>query len=154
MNSAGLPDHGWLPALRRYLAVLAVGNLAWELLHMPLYTLWSTGTRGEILFAALHCTGGDLLIGLSALTAALLLTARSAWPRQRFWHVAVLTVAGGLLYTGFSEWLNVEVRKAWSYSGLMPTLRIAEFELGLSPVLQWLVVPALSFMVVATRNRS
>jgi hypothetical protein len=144
---------GWLPALRRYLGVLAIGNLVWEFLHIPLYTLWSTGTWGEILFATLHCTAGDLLIGLSALTVALLVAARPAWPRERFWRVGVLTIAGGLLYTGLSEWLNVEVRKAWSYSQFMPTVRIAGFELGLSPVLQWLVVPTLSFMIVATSNR-
>jgi hypothetical protein len=146
------PALGWLPALRRYLAVLAIGNLVWELLHMPLYTLWSTGTWGEILFAALHCTGGDLLIGLSALTVALLVAARPAWPRERFRQVGVLTIAGGLVYTGLSEWLNVEVRMAWSYSELMPTARIAGFELGLSPVLQWLVVPTLAFVAVATGN--
>ena len=29
---------------------------------MPLYTLWSTDTVGEIVFAAVHCTGGDILI--------------------------------------------------------------------------------------------
>ena len=53
----------WLPALRRYLAVMVLGNLAWEIAQLPLYTIWRTGTFGEKAFAVLHCTGGDLLIG-------------------------------------------------------------------------------------------
>jgi hypothetical protein len=64
----------------------------------------------------------------------------------------VITIVGGLLYTGFSEWLNVEVRKAWSYADLMPIVRIAGFELGVSPILQWLVVPTLAFGAVAIGN--
>ena len=154
MNSAGAPDLGWLRALRRHQVVLAICNLAWELLHMPLYTIWYKATWGEILFAALHCTGGDLLIGLSALTVALLVAAKPAWPGRKFWQVAVLPVTGGLLYTGLSEWLNVMVREAWSYSELMPTVPIAGFELGLSPVFQWTVVPTLAFAAVAAGDRS
>jgi len=65
------PDR-WLTVLRRYLVAMALGNLAWEFAHMPLYTLWETGTAGEIVFAAIHCTGGDVLIALSAVVAALL----------------------------------------------------------------------------------
>src|SRR5215204_4217276 len=74
----------WLPALRRYLTGIAVGNLVWEFAHMPLYTIWSAGTRPQIVFAAVHCTGGDVLIGLSALTVALMLVGTPAWPRERF----------------------------------------------------------------------
>ena len=58
---------GWLNALRRYLIAMAIGNLIWEFAHMPLYTLWETGTPREIAFSALHCTGGDVLIATSAL---------------------------------------------------------------------------------------
>ena len=38
---------GWLNVLRRYLVAIAVGNLIWEFAHMPLYTLWETGSRGD-----------------------------------------------------------------------------------------------------------
>ena len=44
----------WLGVFRRYLVVMALGNLAWEFTHMPLYTLWDTGSTDEIVFAALH----------------------------------------------------------------------------------------------------
>ena len=85
----------WLPFLRRYIALMALGNLAWEFAHMPLYTLWETGTRGEIVFAALHCTGGDILIALAALMAALLLFGNGHWPAQAYGRVAAATIAIG-----------------------------------------------------------
>ena len=31
---------------------VAVANLAWEFAHMPLYTLWQTGTASEIVLTA------------------------------------------------------------------------------------------------------
>ena len=34
-------------ALRRYLGVSIVANLVWEMLQLPLYTVWTTGTRKQ-----------------------------------------------------------------------------------------------------------
>ena len=52
-----------LGALRRYFSIIIPANFIWEFAHTPLYTLWNTGTANEIIFAAAHCTGGDVLIG-------------------------------------------------------------------------------------------
>jgi hypothetical protein len=145
------PDiHTWLSAIRWYLAVIAVGNLLWEFAHMPLYTLWRTGTVGEIVFAAAHCTGGDVLIATASLVLALIAVGSPAWPSERFLPVAVAAMALGLGYTAFSEWLNIGVRRAWAYSDLMPVL--PWFGTGLSPLAQWLVVPALAFRSVWPRS--
>lgn len=133
----------WLRAARRYLAVLLIGNLIWEIVQLPLYTIWRDGTPGEIAFAVAHCTAGDLLIGSSALFAALLLVGDAQWPRRSFARVAVLAVAIGVAYTIYSEWLNVEVRRAWTYADSMP--RLPWLGTGLAPLAQWLVVPALAF---------
>jgi hypothetical protein len=97
----------------RYLSVFALASLVWEFAHMPLYTLWTTGTVGEIAFAALHCAAGDVLIGTSALLLAIVLFGGSGWPGQRAVIVAVAAVTFGLAYTVFSEWLNVELRQSW-----------------------------------------
>lgn len=133
----------WLPTLRRYMAFVAGANLVWEFAHMPLYTLWETGTRGEIIFAALHCTGGDVLIALSAVMLALFLAGTPAWPMMSGRRVVALTLAFGLAYTLFSEWLNIEVRGAWAYRDLMPVIPL--IDAGLSPVLQWIAVPLAAF---------
>ena len=131
---------GWLAALRAYLLTIGALNLIWETVQLPLYTLWSEGTAGSIAFAVVHCTAGDLLIALSVLTGALIVAGVPTWPGQRFRQVAALTMLGGLAYTVFSEWLNVEVRRSWAYSDLMPVL--PPLGTGLSPVLQWVVIPS------------
>jgi hypothetical protein len=133
---------GWLRALRRYLLATAALDLVWEAVQLPLYTIWHEGTAREKAFAVLHCTAGDLIIALLALVGALVVAGDAAWPAWRRGRVAALTLAGGLAYTVFSEWLNVESRRSWAYSGLMPIL--PPFGTGLSPVLQWLIVPALA----------
>ena len=137
----------WLRGLRSYLATVAVGNLLWESLQLPLYTIWSTGTVREQAFAVVHCTGGDILIALSALTLALVIVGDEAWPGGRFRQVAVLTVIFGLAYAVFSEWLNVVVRASWAYSDWMPIVPLAGLRVGLSPLLQWLVVPGAAFAI-------
>ena len=142
MQSA--PDRISLTALRRYFSVIIPANLIWEFAHMPLYTIWNEGTWGEIVFAAVHCTGGDILIAMSALMLALMLTGRG-WPfvapTRR--SVTVLTILFGLGYTLFSEWLNIVIRAAWAYSDLMPIIPV--IDAGLSHVLQWIVIPLVAF---------
>lgn len=135
----------WLVALRAYLLVLAGGSLLWEAAHLPLYTIWQTGTWRENVFAVVHCTGGDLLIATASLTLALVLVGHAEWPARRFGLVATLAMVFGLAYTTFSEWLNIVVRQSWAYSELMPVLNVAGFDLGLSPLAQWIVVPLLAF---------
>jgi hypothetical protein len=138
-----MPTTSWLTVMRRYFAVMAVGNLVWEFAHMPLYTLWETGTPGEIAFAGLHCTGGDILIALAAFTVALFLFGTQRWPQQGYRRVAAATVTIGVGYTLFSEWLNSVVREAWAYSDLMPVVPV--LDAGLSPLAQWIVIPSLAF---------
>lgn len=141
----------WLSVLRRYLLVTAGANLVWEFAHMPLYTLWREGSVGEIVFAAVHCTGGDILIALAALTAALVLGAERRWPTVGAGRVIALALLFGLAYTLFSEWLNIEVREAWAYSELMPVVPF--LGAGLSPVLQWIVVPLAAFAFALRMRR-
>jgi hypothetical protein len=143
MDSTG--GSAWLGALRSYLAATAGASLIWEAAHLPLYTLWTVGTPGERAFAILHCSAGDILIATSALVLALVLAGTRAWPRVGFRRVTALTVIFGLAYTAFSEWLNTAVRSTWAYSDLMPVVRFAGLEVGMSPLLQWIAVPALAF---------
>ncbi len=136
----------WLAALRTYLVISGMGHLAWEAIQLPLYTIWSTGTIRELAFAVLHCTGGDILIALSALAAALILIGEPAWPSHRFGSVYVLTVGFGIGYAVFSEWLNTGVRGNWAYSDWMPTL--PWIGTGLSPLLQWAAIPMLALLAL------
>jgi hypothetical protein len=126
----------------RYLTVIALGNLVWEMAQMPLYTLWVDGSWAQIGFAVAHCTLGDVLIGAITLSLALVLWRAKTWPRQRFGQVGAATMILALAYTIFSEWWNVDVRQTWAYRDIMPTL--PWLGTGISPLLQWVVVPLLA----------
>ena len=147
-----LRQSDWLGAFRAYFAVIAIGNLAWEGLQLPLYTIWTIGTVGEQAFAVIHCTGSDLLIALASLMAALLLIGTRDWPALGFGRVALVAIVLGVTYTGFSEWLNVSVRRSWAYSDWMPVMPIGTARIGLSPLIQWIIVPATAFWAAARSN--
>ena len=135
----------WPAVLRSYVSTAAIGNLVWEAAHLPLYTIWSKGSIGENAFAVVHCTFGDVLLALGTLAIVMVVAGSRDWPARNFWLVAIFTVLLGVGATVFLEWLNVAVRKSWAYSSLMPVLPpVFGFGVGLSPVLQWVVVPALA----------
>jgi hypothetical protein len=137
--------------VKRYLPLLAALNLVWEIAQLPLYTLWRDGSAGYIAFAVVHCTAGDVLIGAAALALALMATRAGPLASWRWREVGLATAALGVLYTAASEWMNTSLRPAWQYSILMPTLTLGEIRIGLSPLAQWLVLPALSLFVSRRR---
>jgi hypothetical protein len=133
----------WLSTLRRYLVFAVPAHLLWEMAQLPLYTIWQAESFGYVAFAVAHCTGGDILIASVAVFGSLLLFGNGRWPEERYVAVAAVTLAAGLAYTVFSEWLNTEVRGSWTYSDLMP--RLPFVGIGLSPFVQWIVIPLAAF---------
>ena len=134
----------WLTTIRCYLLASAVGHLAWEMAQLPLYTIWQTGTTWEIATAIAHCTLGDLSIALVTLSLALVAIGSPDWPARRFVAVYATVVILSVGYTVYSEYVNTIVRRNWTYSPLMPAL--PWIGTGLSPLLQWLIVPSLAFV--------
>ena len=141
----------WLPWNDRlscagcYLMLATALNLCWELAQLPLYTLWQEAPLSRSLFAAAHCTLGDLIIAAVTLALSVVLVGRN-WPNHNYLKTAVCAVVLGVAYAILSEWLNVEVRRTWAYSSMMP--RLPWLGTGLAPLLQWLVVPASSFLIL------
>ena len=137
----------------RYLLWLAVLNLAWEIVQLPLYTLWSEAAPADIAFAVAHCTLGDVLIGATAILIALLAVRAPALERWNWTAIGVLVILLGVGYTALSEWLNTTIRPSWQYSALMPLIDVGGVALGLSPLAQWLVVPPLALYLAALLRR-
>ncbi|MFY9315904.1 MAG: hypothetical protein WAO95_10135 [Burkholderiales bacterium] len=137
----------------RYLPWLAALNLAWEIAHLPLYTLWSEGEPAFIAFAVAHCTLGDVAIGIGALLLALIATGASAPVHWRWGLIASIAASASIAYTAFSEWMNTVVLQSWSYSDLMPTVGIMGIEIGVSPLLQWLVIAPLALRFARAHGR-
>jgi hypothetical protein len=115
------------------------------------YTIWWTGTGRENFVAVAHCTGGDLLMTTITLLVASLVARLRGWrPFGR--RMIVTAIALGIGSTILSEWVNVDVWRSWSYTSAMPVL--PWLGTGVSPLLQWLVVPTLAFAISGLRNRS
>lgn len=139
--------HAWRLIALRYLPWLAGLNLAWEIAHVRFYTLWTEHDASYIAFSIVHCTLGDALIGgLALLLSLIVLRARGAayW---RWRALAVLVVVLGAGYTVFSEWMNISLLRSWTYAESMPTIELGRFELGLTPLAQWLLLPPIALYI-------
>jgi len=134
--------------ITQYTGVMLALNLIWEIAHLPLYTLWDNPDFASKAFAIIHCTLGDGLIAVITFVIARLAIGGDDWPQGRYWRVAATTLLLGLIYTIFSEWLNVSLRQSWDYQEAMPTL--PPIGTGLSPLLQWIVLPLVSFAILKT----
>jgi hypothetical protein len=132
--------------------LLAAGSLAWEIVQLPLYTLWSEGTPRSRLFAVVHCTIGDVMIGTAALLISVMLFGRRGWPRLNHGRVLGAATIAGVAYTVFSEWLNTQVTMSWHYADSM--LLVPPLGTGIAPLLQWIVVPPLAYWLAHQRAQA
>lgn len=141
----------WQFIFQRYLPRLTIFSLAWEILQLPLYTLASEPRLTWVAYAIAHCTVGDVLIGTAALIAALVICRageRAHWPRNK---IILWTALAAAAYTILSERYNL-AHGSWAYSPLMPI--VPGLEVGLSPLLQWLLVPVAAWWSAKPRNHS
>jgi hypothetical protein len=135
-----------------YLPWLAGLSLLWEIAHLPLYTIWVEASPGYIAFAVAHCTAGDVLIGATCLVLALIVGKESALDAWHWPRVAFVTALLGIAYTAFSEWLNVSILQSWAYSDRMPVIELAGLRLGVSPLLQWAVIPPFALFMARRKT--
>lgn len=121
-------------------------NLAWEIAQARLYALWSEAESSAIAWALFHCTLGDVMIAVAIYALAGVALRRADWPATHPLAGGVIAVIGAVAFTAWSEWYNVYRAGSWSYTASMPLI----FGIGLSPLLQWLILPPL--LVLAYRK--
>lgn len=143
-HTGPVPDHDGDRPLARWqpwtaLASFALlAHFAWEMGQMPLYRM-NAPSRWHMIGLCTQAALGDVIMTL----LAYVLTARLV--RRRLWLVAprrldLATFIGiGVAMTVGLEWWNVSVRHSWSYTADMPSAA----GIGLSPVVQWIVLPPL-----------
>ncbi len=144
-----LRAESWSLILRKYLPRLTLCSLIWEIVQLPLYTISKELRWKQLAFNVAHCTVGDTMIGTIALVLALTLC-RAGKPTN--WHrtkVGIVAIVIAVAYTVLSERINL-ARGSWSYSIWMPIL--PWFEVGLSPIVQWLVVPFVAWRWANRQN--
>ena len=127
-------------------ALAFVLNLAWEIAQVGLYTIWAEADGLSVAWALFHCSLGDVVIALALFVLAGMVLRRADWPASRPWTGGVIVVIGAMAFTAWSEWYNVYRAGNWGYTASMPLI----FGIGLSPLLQWLILPPV--LVVAYRT--
>jgi hypothetical protein len=141
----------WRPAfgavVHYTLATLPLFAL-WEIAQLPLYTIWEEeGVRASLL-AALHCTAGDALLAFSSLLGAMALAALSPTLKKSI-GVMAMTILLGMIATAVIEMVSTQWLQRWAYGPLMPVDPV--FGIGLSPLAQWFVVPAIGLYFLRRR---
>ena len=131
------------------LVVLALSlNFPWEVLQAALFEGMAAAPHSVVIGGRLQATPGDAVIVLLAHACIAALT------RQRLRVLApsrreVLGfVAVGVTITAAIEWLATRGHwsQTWVYSSAMPV--IPGVEIGLSPLLQWVIVPPVALWFV------
>lgn len=121
-------------------------HLPWELFQLPLFLMDSALTVYE---TVLHCTraaAGDVLIALASFWAAVLLVRDRLWVLRPPRRALAAYLASGLAITIVFELLATGPLARWAYSDLMPVGPL--LGIGLSPVLQWILLPLLLLWIV------
>lgn len=127
-------------------ALAFVLNLVWEIAQVRLYTIWAAADGMSVAWALLHCTLGDVMIALVMFALAGMVLWRADWPASRPWTGGAIVVIGAMAFTAWSEWYNVYRVGNWGYTASMPMI----FGIGLSPLLQWLILPPVMVAVYRT----
>lgn len=123
-------------------------NFPWEILQAPLFDRMTGQPHWDAVMSCAQATLGDVVIMLMAYWLV------AACARSRRWILAptgsqrLLFVTVGVVVTAVIEWLAVRGSwfEGWRYSPLMPV--IPGIGIGLSPLLQWIVLPLLSVWFV------
>ena len=127
-------------------------HFVWEFIQIPTYVGMSELDHWQGVLVCVRATFGDVGIALAAFWTASLAV------RSRHWIETLKSVALGvylstaLAITIVLEFAYTQVTHRWVYSELMP--RLPPFGTGLSPLLQWVVVPLLVLFVVKRQIRA
>jgi hypothetical protein len=150
-SDGAMPWHGspqaWRFIFARFAPLLGAGNLAWEGLHLPLFTQYPW-TK---LYTVLVCAVADVMIGTASLLLAVILFGQRGWPGAGRSRVLGAAMFFGVAYTVFSEWVNTEITMSWQYAESM--LRVPPLGTGIAPLLQWIVIPPLAYWLACALGR-
>jgi uncharacterized protein YacL len=121
-------------------------NYPWEFLQVPFFAGMAEAPHWDAVLFCSWATLGDVVIMLVAFWTV------AAVARSRHWILRPSTaqilgfIGVGLLITLVFEWLATEVLDRWQYAEIMPTLPV--IGTGLTPVLQWILLPPLTVWFV------
>lgn len=114
-------------------------HFVWEFLQVPLYAGLADMPHWAAVVLCGRATLGDVGMALVAFWAASLAARDRAWILcPSLVPVAVFVAAGAVMTIAF-EYHATRIALRWAYAEAMP--RVPPFGTGLSPLVQWLVIP-------------
>ena len=118
-------------------------NFPWEVLQARLFTGMSDAPYVEVVNGCVQATLGDVVIMLLAYWSVAVVAGSRRWILAPTDRKLALFIAIGVSITGVIEWLATSGRwvRSWSYSSSMPV--VPGIDIGLAPLLQWVIVPLL-----------
>lgn len=127
-------------------------NFPWEVLQAPLFEGMATAPHSAVIGSCLRATLGDTVIVLLAHASVAAVTRRRHWVLAPSWREVAGFAAVGVAITTVIEWLATRGHWAqtWVYSSAMPL--IPGIEIGLSPLLQWVIVPPIALWFVRRQS--
>lgn len=116
-------------------------HYVWEFLQVPTYAGMADLNHWEGIKICTSATIGDVGFALTAFWVTALAARSRRWiVESKPWQLGLFMAVGIGLTVGF-EYYYTEISLRWTYSELMP--RVPPFGTGLSPLIQWIVVPLL-----------
>lgn len=116
-------------------------NFVWEFWQVPFFRGMPTAPHWQGVKTCTVATLGDVGIALVAFWAVAAASRSRAWVIDPSAGEVGGFVAVGLAITIVGEWVFTEVLHQWAYASSMPTLPL--LGTGLTPVLQWMLLPPL-----------
>ena len=123
--------------------VAVLANYAWELAQSPFYAgmQFNARTLGHCFLAALG--DGAIVFFIYFLDWLTFGRRQPTGPFTR-WRLAAMS-STGFVVGAIVEWIGVDALHRWSYSEAMPMLPV--LRVGLSPILQMVILPPIIFLV-------
>lgn len=122
-------------------------HFVWEMWQVPLYVGMSEANHWSAVLQCTLATIGDGFIALVAYGIAALIGRDKYWLVKNPAWILTVFIISGLIITVLFEILATSVYGRWQYSELMPILPV--LNVGLSPLLQWLIIPPVSIWISA-----
>ena len=127
-------------------------HFSWEMLQVPLYAELPGATHWEGIRTCLHATLGDVGIALVAFWCGALVGRSRQWFRWRNRTAFWVYVGLGLVATLVLERVATGSSQRWLYAPAMPIVPL--LDVGLSPILQWLVLPPVVLWITRRQLQS
>ena len=115
-------------------------NYFWEILHTPLYV----STMNHDFFSYMYMAAVDTFLVFFIYWIVCLQARTFLWLDEFLKH-SVLIIVSGIFLSFFIEVKNVYFTHVWTYTAAMPIIPF--LQIGLSPVLQMIITPLVTFYV-------